>query len=347
MVVLAAACAQVETEDRAIAFQVASHVTSLTKADDYTVDYAAVPFGAYAWYKGESPADDADFMTNEEVGYYAISDSWTTTTTTYYWPRSGALDFICYSPYSVSGPAVTEDRITWSNWSVSDNPDVDLMYATKAAGLKAPSSTYYRNGVPTLFHHALAQVAFNLKLAYHEKVVSETDKTRWKVTIHSMTLKNLHTTGSLVLNLGEDGKTWVVPATWTPTGTATEMALDCSGLPEEISDETLRPLGGTTLVLPQPLDDANYVDMEMTIITEQDRGEGYQPFLRESHVHVGGALATTALPAWGINQRITYTLILAPSLPTDKDGVLVPTEVRFDPAVEGWQEVTLNMNINI
>ncbi len=348
MVVLAAACAQVETEDRAIAFQVASHVASLTKADDYTADYAAVPFGAYAWYKGESPADDADFMTNEEVGYYAISDSWTTTATTYYWPRSGSLDFICYSPYAVPGPAVTEDRITWSSWNVSENPGVDLMYATKAAGLTGPATTYYYNGVPTLFHHALAQVAVKLRLAYHEADPPTGDKTRWKVTVHGMTLRSLHTTGSLTLSLGDTGS-WVLPAsgTWTPSGTAGDLPLDCSSLPEQLTDETLYDLGAPMFVLPQTLGAANLVDMEISITTERDEGSGWQPFLTESHIHVGASLAAPELPAWGINHRITYTLILAPSLPTDDNGTRIPTEVRFDPAVGGWDDVTMEVSVDI
>ena len=339
--------AQEERTDRAIAFAVARY-QSQTRADDYVVDYAAVPFGAYAWFKSENPADDADFMTNEKVAYNTEKNVWTTTSATYYWPRGGKLDFICYSPYSEnSGPVVAENSIQWTDWNVSDNPGVDLMYATKAAGLTGPTTTYYYEGVPTLFHHALAQVAFNVRLAYHEMEPPTGDKTRWTVTIHKMTLKNLHTTGSLTLALGADGENWVAPATWTP-GTATaDFALDCSQLPATISDETVRPVGGQLMVLPQLLDDTNYVDMEITVVTERDTGSGWQPFLTESHIHVHGALSTTALPSWDINHRITYTLTLSPSLQTTEGGVTAPAEVYFDPAVEGWQEVALNMNIDI
>lgn len=340
------ACMQVETPEREISFQVASHVASVTKTDDYAASYGGVPFGAYAWYKGENPTDDADFMTNQKVIYDGAY--WKPDGTTYYWPRSGSLDFICYSPYAASGgPAVTEDRITWTGWNVAANPDVDLMYATKAPGQTGPATTYYYNGVPTLFHHALAQVAVNVRLAYSEKEASTGDKTRWKVTVHDITLKNLYTTGSLSLSLGDDGRTWVAPATWTTSGSATDIALDCSELPAEISDETLRPVGESFLVLPQTLGTTTYVDMEISILTEHDKGDGYQTFLTESHIHVGGTLSSTALPAWGVNHRITYTFVLAPSLPTEEGGVQIPTEVHFDPAVDGWQEVTLNMNINI
>lgn len=340
--------AQEERTDRAIAFAVARYPVR-SKADDYAANYAAVPFGAYAWYKGENPADDAVFMTNEKVAYFAESNAWTTADATYYWPRGGALDFICYSPYAeTGGPAVAENQIRWTDWNVSGNPGVDLMYATKAAGLTGPATTYYYNGVPTLFHHALAQVAVKLRLAYHEADPPTGDKTRWKVTVHGMTLRSLHTTGSLTLSLGDTGS-WVLPAsgTWTPSGTAGDLPLDCSSLPEQLTDETLYELGAPVFVLPQTLGAANLVDMEISITTERDEGSGWQPFLTESHIHVGASLAAPELPAWGINHRITYTLILAPSLPTDDNGTRIPTEVRFDPAVDGWDDVTMEVSVDI
>ena len=338
--------AQEERTDRAITFAMARY-TARVKADDYATDYSNVPFGAYAWYKGETSVDDADFMTNQKVVYDATDNVWKTDGTTYYWPRGGSLDFICYSPYSAdSAPAIAENQIQWTGWSVSDNPGVDLMYATKAAGLTAPSTTYYYNGVPTLFHHALAQVAVKVRLAYHEAEPSTGDKTRWKVTIHGMTLKSLYTAGSLTLNLDAAGA-WTVPETWTPSGETANLPLDISALPSELTDETLYDLGAPMFVLPQTLETTNLVDMEISITTERDSGSGYQPFLTESHLHVSAPLATTELPAWGINHRIVYTLTLAPSLPTEASGAQAPTEIHFDPAVEGWDTVSVSMNIDI
>ena len=70
--------AQEERTDRAIHFAMARYPVR-TRVDDYAADYADVPFGAYAWYKGENPSDNADFMTNEQVAYVTEKNVWTTT----------------------------------------------------------------------------------------------------------------------------------------------------------------------------------------------------------------------------------------------------------------------------
>lgn len=347
LAVLVSACARVETPDLVISFQVASHASSLTKVDDYAADYVAVPFGAYAWFKSDNPADNAPFMVNQKVSFDGAE--WRPEGSTYYWPRGGALDFICYSPYSANdGPVVDENAITWNSWNVAGNPGVDLMYATKAKGQTGPSSTFYYNGVPTLFHHALAQVALKVRLAYTESEAPTGDKTRWEVTVHGISLKQIHTSGSVTFSLADDGVTWNKPAggTWTPAGATGALPFDCSGLPL-LTDTDSRTVGQAQMVLPQSLADGSIVDFEVTINTYRDSGNGYQLFLTESHVHVGAKLASAQLPSWGINQRVTYTFTLAPSLPTEKSGEQEPTEIRFDPAVGDWDEVSLDMRINI
>ncbi len=51
-----------------ISFQVARYATKADPAD-YKDNYLSVPFGAYAWYKGVSAADNTTFMTNQKVSY--------------------------------------------------------------------------------------------------------------------------------------------------------------------------------------------------------------------------------------------------------------------------------------
>ena len=102
--------------DRPIAFQVAGYVQ--TKADDpadYKVGYQNVPFGAYAWFKGVSAADNSTFMTNQKVSYKELDKAWLPEGSTYYWPKSGTLDFICYSPFAADpkGITIAEDKISF------------------------------------------------------------------------------------------------------------------------------------------------------------------------------------------------------------------------------------------
>ena len=131
--ILAAACTRVQVElpESEVSFQVAS-LRPDTKA---VGDYTDIPFGAYAWFKGEDPADNTTFMTNQQVVFDATKNRWAPLGTTYYWPKSGSVDFICYSPYSAAGgPVVGENSIQYTGWDVSAQPTTDLLYADKASG---------------------------------------------------------------------------------------------------------------------------------------------------------------------------------------------------------------------
>lgn len=351
---VACARAEMDAPSRAIAFQVANHSASLTRADVSEYD-EQTSFGAYSWYKGESEADNIDFMTNEKVSF--VDGVWRTTNAAYYWPKGGSLDFICYSPYfAENGPAVAENSITWNSWNVNENPTVDLMYATKAPGMTAPTTTYYYKGVPTLFHHALSKVGLKLRLAYNEIEASTGDKTRWEVDIHSMKISNIYSTGSLTLALNEDGKTWDKPASnaWSTSGEPADITLDCSQLPT-LETTDVYEIGTPKFVLPQTLGTNQRVVMVVTIRTYRDIGDGYKLFLTEDHVTIAGELSSSAISSWGINQNITYVFMLAPSLAegtgedSDGDGFedQAPTVVKFDPAVGDWESIELTTSIKL
>ena len=332
-----------------IRFQVARYgvQTPATKApDDYKTNYASVPFGAYAWFKGEDPADNRNFMVNQQISYSPSGNIWAPYGTTFYWPKSGSLDFICYSPYSPGGvPSVSENTISYSVWDVGANPGVDLLYADKLTGLQQNSYTYYYNGVPVLFRHALSRVSFSLQLAYSEVTSPTGDKTKWDVTVNSITLKDVRTEGSLDLTL-ESGS-WKLPdnRVWVPTSASGNMSLDCSALVKFTSTDK-QAVGEPMLVLPQALNLGQKLVINMTINTWRDTGSGYgtTPLITEAEVEVEAPLSGTSLTGWGINQSIQYNLVLSPSL---VDADLKPTQITFDPAVAGWESVTVNAEIKI
>ena len=348
-----ASCSHVDLtmpQDRAISFQVVRSMPATRAGEsDYKDAYSGVPFGAYAWYKGVTDATDSDFMTNQKVSYDGVY--WAPVGTTYYWPGSGALDFICYSPYSENdGPAVSEDAISWNEWSIKDNYDVDLMYSTKAIGLTGPVKTAYYNGVPTVFHHALSQIAVKLRLAYDEVEADTGDKTRWSVTVHDLTLSNVATTGSVTFSLADDGENWKMPEgnTWTSLKERVNFGFDCTDLPETLSAGTTYAVGEPLTVLPQPVKTGGIAaSLDVTITTERDRGDGYKPFIKEEHINIDFPLGTEQLPVWGINQRIRYTIILTPCKSEDNGEEVVPSEISFDPTVEDWDDIDLDLNIKI
>lgn len=332
-----------------IRFQVAGYRISGadTKANtDYKTNYQSVPFGAYAWFKGDNPADDATFMTNQKVAYEATQNVWFTEGVAYYWPKWGSLDFICYSPYSNDGvPAVDENKITYNSWDVNANQDVDLMYADKASGLTENLTTYYYSGVPVLFRHALAKVAFSMRLAYSEMTPETGDRTKWEVTLNSISLKDIRTKGSLELTL--ENNTWTLPENmvWTPDTTKTSISFDCSAL-EVFKDTIPQTLSESFFVLPQALNLGQKIELNLTIKTWRDTGNGYpeEPFIQETSIEINASLSTVNIVAWRMNQNIKYNLIIAPSLSVDG---IKPYEITFDPAEADWETIELNTQINL
>lgn len=344
-----------------LVFQVARY-KGATKADtpqDYKDNYAGVPFGAYAWYKGVSASDNTDFMTNQPVAYNAEKNVWAPQGTTYYWPKSGSLDFICYSPYTADGtnaplPVITENGISYSGWNVGEHPDVDIMYADKVTGLSSNSNTYFYNGVPILFHHALAKVSFNIKQSYMSMTADTGDTTSWVITVTSVVLTGMLTSGSLDLTLNPDG-TWNKPSVWDSTGGTREDLDLLSG--NIVLDGTNQDLMSDLMILPQNLDEGQKVIIKVTIETYRDNGDGLGPqlVLTETDIPIEALLSGGSLAGIGANQNITYTFNITPSLGTgtgndaDNDGVedMIPTIVYFDPAVSEWENITVNAGINI
>ena len=296
-----------------IVFQVARH-KGVTKADDYKTDYQAVPFGAFAWYKGVNASDNTTFMTNQPVAYDATNNRWAPQGTTYYWPKSGSIDFICYSPYTADGtnaplPTITEDGISYPAWNVGAHPDVDVMYADKVTGLKNNTTTYYYNGVPTLFHHALAKVSFQIKQSYMSVTSDTGDITSWVITVSDIVLTDILTSGSLNLTLNPDG-TWNKPSVWDSTGGTKE---DIDLLNSDITlDGSNQGLVSDLMILPQSLTDGQKVTITVTIETYRDLNDGNGPqlVLTETNIPIEGLLSGGTLDHIGINQNVTFPSVI-------------------------------------
>ena len=114
-----AACTKVapvaETQHE-IGFQVASYATKANSAlPEDTV------FGAYSWYTNEAGTTVAQ-MTNEKVG--KRGSEWKTIENTYYWPKTGSIDFISYSPWMVNGPAeITAESLKFNAFKQGPQAD--------------------------------------------------------------------------------------------------------------------------------------------------------------------------------------------------------------------------------
>ena len=343
------ACTSMEPDRPAniVRFQTASYnparAASTKTVEDYADSHAGVPFGVYAWYKADDPADNTIFMKNQKVSYDAQENIWAPDGTTYYWPRAGSLDFICYSPWSENPPVINEDGIVYTGWDVISHPTTDLLYADKATGLSQNAQNYYYNGVPVLFRHSLARVYFIIKLAYSEITAETGDKTKWEVDVKQLSLKDIRTKGDLTLSL--DSGEWKRPdsGVWTSDGSKIDLSIDCSAL-AVFADTTSQKVCEPFLVMPQTLDQGQKLALKLTIKTWRDTGSGYpsEPFITESDVMVDASLGSTSLTKWGINQTIKYKLVL---IPTRAGSVDTPAEITFDPAVSEWENINTDAEV--
>ena len=252
-VIAFAACIKVESVpgdvQREISFEVAN---TLTKATGSV--YSNGAFGTYAWFNNTSSTDV--FMVNEQVD--KSGSVWKTVDHTFYWPKTGSISFISYSPFAGTSnmagtvPAVTANSITYTGVTAGTT---DLMYADRAtcsANVNEVTDSDTADsgftGVPTVFRHALAKLSFKIKanfLTYTDPTTNTT--TTWEVKVTSAKVSGFKTTGDCALALNAtDKKTWDKPK--TTVGTTDYYVwtnLSGSSAEQELVDATTYPTGVT------------------------------------------------------------------------------------------------------
>lgn len=363
--VASSACTKIESVNvqKEINFEVANHIQ--TKASGALYENGA--FGTYAWFNGTD-----DFMVNEQVN--KVSSVWKTVDHTFYWPKTGSIDFISYSPFDgasntpSSTPVVTKDKITYTGVTVSD---VDLMYADKATcssnvnevtddEVSGTDSGF--SGVPTLFRHALAKLSFKVQANFTEWDDATTNShTEWEITLNSFKIGGFNTTGDLELNLNADGKSWDKPVTtidgvdynvWTNTSGATTE--------QELIDPATYPTGvvltttaqdltsATGFVLPQILTAGIQTveidaDIKTTLANGKEINENFKKTIDISSI--------STLKAWQMNENIVYTIKFKPTAKADgsegHDNDPEDVIITFDPAVADWTAVEASATIQL
>ena len=365
-----ASCAKVETVDvqKEVTFEVANRLQQ-TKASGSVYD-TSIDFGTYAWFTATSGSTNADFMVNETIGY--VGGVWKNKVNTFYWPKTGSVSFISYSPFDGtngtgdSNPAITADSITYTDITAGD---IDYLYADKATcssnvnditdGDGAADSGF--SGVPTLFRHALAKVSFIIKasfLTYTDPTTNTT--TTWEVTVNSAQISGFKTTGDLALTLNTDGNTWDKPAgeVWTHLSgaTAAQELIDPATYPAGVvlttGNQVLNPASG--YVIPQELAaGVQKLDLNIHIKTTLSNGNIIEEDLVTEGL--GGTIpafdfsAISSLTSWKINQNIIYTISIKPTATTPTGDYDNPNDViiTFDPAVADWEEVPVTATIQL
>ena len=355
-----AACTKtqiVDTPQREISFQVANSLQ--TKATGSVYDNGA--FGTYAWFNNTD-----DFMVNEQVN--KSGSVWKTVDHTFYWPKTGSISFISYSPFAGTSdtagsvPTVTKNSITYTGITAGTT---DLMYADRATCnanvnevTDSDTADSGFSGVPTVFRHALAKLSFDIKanfLKYDD--AANGSHTEWVVTVKSIKIGGFKTIGDCALTLNADGKSWDKPVTtvgtdnfnvWTNLSgaTANQELLPSGDMTLTTDPQTLN--AATGFVMPQVLEDAaQTLTMSFHIKTTLSNGKTIEEDIVDKVVNLKDI---STLKAWQMNENIHYTINIKPTASDasnphndDPEDVII----TFDPAVADWTNVDASATIQL
>ena len=328
-----AACTKSETgpEGSSVSFQTVSY---LSKAGITTTEFPqSESFGVFAWSAGTV---GEYFMENETVSYDTEDKLWKPSTT-YYWPKNATVDFISFYPARLSGLSVEPAKLTFNNINVW-NAQQDILYADKAAGFSDNAGLVSQqlnasNGVPTIFRHALSKIKVKVVLAYDHKEDPDGTVYDWEVTLNSLSISNVKTSGSVTLTLASSPAEgiieWERPQgnVWTPDA-AVNTPVNYLAIPQAMTALKAIDVIPETFVVPQTLSTGGQkVNLTFSVKTKRNGVD----FLTEPNIAVSVDLVSTEIPAWEMNHSVAYTLNICPA------GERELKPITFDPSVAQWQ----------
>ena len=216
-------CARTElvNTEREITFAVGSYATATKAASIIDVDNVT-SFNTKAWLYAEGVVGSQDFFgTDGETITYNNTDAWEPSHP-YYWPKSSNsyINFVSWydNSDSYAPTTVSETALEWVNRTIDANDNI--MFADVAWRYNNNASTYnfngVVNGVPTLFHHALTRVQFNLKATTLQQ-----DGKTYELTLQSVTLASVYNRGTMRLTNSDLNATGT--KAWTSTSNATYL----------------------------------------------------------------------------------------------------------------------------
>lgn len=327
-----------EVPDQAIDFNVASYVPQ-TKGSEVSIIGETKSFHTYAFYHVNGGAAQAYFTA---AGEDIKPDNETTPSKwapsrVYYWPKTGSINF--YSYYGTQAPVVADGSLTYTDKTIGATDNI--VFADPAFCQTANQNKYkmdaVKEGVPTLFHHALCQIAFDANVAKVDDKAEgwkEGDPfTTWEVTILEAKLV-VYNKGTLTLSKTVPAETaapsnpaWLanydVPG-WVPAS-STET-INMTALPTTtVLTETAQSILGLRAAMPQAIDDTNVFSIKYKIKTIRSWDES-NPATEVVEDSKKLSEFSSAITSWNMNKKITYHITINP----------VDQQILFDPALEDW-----------
>ncbi len=159
-------------------------------------------FASWAYYLpsdkswSENRLEAQEYIVNSLISYQTETGSWKDTSSIHYWPKSGKLTFFAYSLNK--GDLNLKHNVSQSHFAcynsedscgingqidLDENPNTDFLVAQIAMDKSGNATTYYTNGVPTLFRHRLTRIAFTVK--------KSADYANKKFTLNAIKFHNL------------------------------------------------------------------------------------------------------------------------------------------------------------
>lgn len=348
-----------------ITFEVAKYKPAATRAE---VDFSNLyTFGTFAFYENIAKPEDGHsvYMDNvkikhrpgEGLGY------WASETGQYFWPTQGHLDFISYFPYKdyASGekfgdefqnssiPTITstatgvQDQLQYIDFENNPDAPIDLMYSDKAMQQIANTANYGFVGVPTLFHHALSKLNFQVKVFRVDNKVEAGagNETTWKVTLNSIEIKDIYNKGTLTLKTENAHNAGATTVQWTNQHTSGKdvWAVEASSTTSKkwehnqvlTTTAVLYGSGSSVVakdyfVLPQELNSTQQkIVIKYTIQTTAPGGQvGTEDYTAERYFD-----EFPAVDDWLMGKNITYVIEIDP----------MGDEIHFAPKVVDWVDV--------
>lgn len=369
-IVAMAACSKTQLDESSIpdvpvTFQATNYVTQ-TKAGEVSVlsDFTAFQCKAYLHAEGIDLDDNGNvngtsfqnfFGTGETISWNSSDKEWAPSHT-YYWPK-GSKSFVNFIGwYGVDGtgaastPTITyaydgtaskyKATLVWDYTSVAGNAASNLLYADMAWRFKQNNegTTHYlkdgvTQGVPMLFHHALAQInvkvyADGTSLTAGSGTVEDANAT-WTIALESPKITPVYNAGTLTLTNEDPGTAATVQAwtgSWAGSGNAGDIAASNLNV-DKITKATANTLFNATCVLPQTIGASVVLSFNMRITTTY-KTNPTNPNVELIPVSI--KLNDMSTTEWAQNTKYTYYLKIVPS----------QNKVLFDPALEAdWTEV--------
>lgn len=335
------ACTKIEDIDTApakkITFQAASYVPQTKANVSIMPEFTSFPCKAFLHAAGYSETQNMFGPDGETISAYTSGDAVTTTSSEvaywapshdYYWPKDATsyVNFVAWYDKNGAPTTSTETSLVWSNRTIqtSDN----ILFADEAWHYKQnPSAAYHMDGsvsegVPMLFHHALAQLCIKANVTKASE-----GNTSWDVTLEDISLAGVFNQGTLTLSNTEPSGTTPATQPWTGSWATSEPAgsVSMSDVTTPLTTDAVDVLKMQN-VLPQTVTNNVVLNFKYKISYKYN-GTEY------AHEKITAALQlnniTNAISAWEMNKKITYTITINPET----------TVIRIDPAMVDWEPV--------